>query len=774
MRLKLAFLSAGKKRKPIAKFVLPLASLVACTCFWVGCSSFSQTSVLSSNSSPQHIVLQSSLPGATVGAAYNSILSVTGGHAPYGFSVQRGELPLGLALNSGTGRISGTPTKAGNFAFTIMALSQNGSRMVLGQPAGMYGAHNYIITVSPCVPCLTVQVAPTNPSVIAGEKIQFSAFVSNTSNTAVVWSASAGTISANGLFTAPRNGKSAVVTATSAAESSVKSSATVTITSLARLAIDTITIPSAVVAAPYSATLDASGGQPPYTWAIVSGSLPPGVKLNARTGIISGSPSQAGSFAFTARGSDAASQIAQQNLSLLVSNSGGNCGPPAYNCSRSDLKIAQLPQTPPNVGNLTGANTIVTDPDFHSRIVRVTDAHTNPDATFVNRTFVSAGSGSADDNLWNVDSTMFVVQDTGSNTYPFSFNPATLQASRMYVSNFPSTNGLMIASSGIWSRVNPNLLYTLTKTAIHKYDFTDRSNPPSAQTIYDFTSSANCLPAHFRPTWSVNGGVSGDDTVFGRAFSNTGGQGTGIYVVVYKVGSGCSILNTQTGQVSGEWGDKGTINIADRWTIHNVKLSKDGNWMIITPTQCTSASCSPGPYFWQVGTTNVGSCGQGGLCSGHFTEGHSHWVNCNNSPMANSVIRSFSEPTSAHSIGLNLPQGIIVPLDQHQSWNNVDPQDSLPFFSSTWSNLSPFPAAWYNEIIAVAPDGSKTWRFAHTFITARSRRFSTAYAIGTISQDGRFFIFSSDWMGKLGSESGAASCIIGKDCRGDVFVVELK
>jgi hypothetical protein len=126
-------------------------------------------------------------------------------------------------------------------------------------------------------------------------------------------------------------------------------------------------------------------------------------------------------------------------------------------------------------------------------------------------------------------------------------------------------------------------------------------------------------------------------------------------------------------------------------------------------------------------------------------------------------------------VGNDLPTGIVGPLDQHQSWNNVDPMDSVPFFSSTWSNRKPFPAPWYNEVIAVAADGSgKTWRFAHTFITANSQIFSTQYAIGTVSQDGRFFIFSSDWMGRLGSESGTATCTIGTNCRGDVFVVELK
>ncbi|MGC2541496.1 MAG: hypothetical protein WA372_09855, partial [Candidatus Sulfotelmatobacter sp.] len=93
----------------------------------------------------------------------------------------------------------------------------------------------------------------------------------------------------------------------------------------------------------------------------------------------------------------------------------------------------------------------------------------------------------------------------------------------------------------------------------------------------------------------------------------------------------------------------------------------------------------------------------------------------------------------------------------------------------TWSTISPFPAPWYNEIIAVAADGTdKTWRFGHTFITTKSQRFSTSYAIGSVSQDGKFFMFSSDWMGTLGSESGGKACTIGSDCRGDVFVIELR
>ena len=783
--MKPAFVVEKVDPKQSRRFVLALA-LIACSLFWEGCAGMPQSASAAPQSSTQQMSILTSLPGSTVGGSYHAVLSVSGGSAPYRFTVSQGQLPPGLVLNPQTGSISGVPTQVGTFVFTITVTGESlvtparldpATGPVTGEPISATASRTYTVQIA-AASSVSVQISPADPSVAAGGKVQFTATVSNTSNTAVIWSASAGSISASGLFTAPTSSsvKSVTVTATSAADSSAHVSATATITStLVAFTISTKSVPPAAEATAYSASLATSGGQPPYQWSIVSGTLPAGLQLNPSTGLLSGSATQTGTFTFNVQSTDAASQTAQQSYSLTVSGGGPGCGPPTYSCSRTDFNIAQMPATPPDVGNLKGANTIVTDPAFGNRIVRITDANTNPSPSFLNRTYVSASSGSADENLWNIDSTLLVVQDSEANTYPYTFNPSTMQAARMYVPSFPATNGLQLSDSATWSRVNPNFLYTYPGTTIKKYDFTDRTNAPSAQTVYDFTSSPNCLPAGFTQTWKSRGGVSGDDTVFGMAYSNTGNQGTGVYVVVYKVGSGCSVLNTQTGQVRGDWGAKGTISIGDRWTIHNVKLSKDGNWMVVVATTCLSSNCTESPYFWQVGTTTVNPCGVGGQCSGHWTEGYSHWENNNNSPMGNQLLRLFSDSSANTNLLHSYPNGIDDTLDQHPSWNNVDPDDTLPLFSTTYSPTSPFPAAWYNEIIGIAADGSgTTWRFAHSFITTRSQYFSTQFAIGGVSQDGRFFIFSSDWMGKLGSESGSATCTIGTNCRGDVFVVELK
>ncbi len=59
-----------------------------------------------------------SLPGAQLGASYSQTLTASGGTGPYQFSLSEGALPTGLTLAQ-NGLLSGTPTTAGTYRFTI-------------------------------------------------------------------------------------------------------------------------------------------------------------------------------------------------------------------------------------------------------------------------------------------------------------------------------------------------------------------------------------------------------------------------------------------------------------------------------------------------------------------------------------------------------------------------------------------------------------------------------------------------------------------------------
>ena len=84
------------------------------------------------------------------------------------------------------------------------------------------------------------------------------------------------------------------------------------------LTVTTTTLPAAEVNAAYSQTFVATGGTAPYTWSLVTGTLPVGVALNATTGALSGTPTATGTSAITVRATDSSSNTATAALSLVV------------------------------------------------------------------------------------------------------------------------------------------------------------------------------------------------------------------------------------------------------------------------------------------------------------------------------------------------------------------------------------------------------------------------------------------------------------------------
>jgi arabinan endo-1,5-alpha-L-arabinosidase len=88
------------------------------------------------------------------------------------------------------------------------------------------------------------------------------------------------------------------------------------------LAITTTTLTGGTVTESYTATLTAAGGTGGgYTWSVSAGALPAGITL-AGSGVLSGTPTAAGTFNFTAAVTDSSQASASASLSLVIAAAG--------------------------------------------------------------------------------------------------------------------------------------------------------------------------------------------------------------------------------------------------------------------------------------------------------------------------------------------------------------------------------------------------------------------------------------------------------------------
>jgi hypothetical protein len=427
-----------------------------------------------------------------------------------------------------------------------------------------------------------------------------------------------------------------------------------------------------------------------------------------------------------------------------------SCGPPNY-CARTDRRVEPYPKTPPALG---AAGSVITDPNFGSRIVRATDARTDANG----RSFHTPAS--SEQNSWNKDSTKFYVGMTGGNTVLFDFSPTTLAVRQVEVLN------LGWKGEPQFSYAQPNLLYGTTdkQAEFQQYDVATRKTTK----VHDVSSCVKLDAADNAYDISVNA----DDNRFMAVIGPQ--QDKNYLVYLYDRDKGCRWYNTQTGEVGGQWGPKGTVSAPYRFGIHNARISKRGDFVVIG-----GGSNGPrGPVVWEVGSLNASQCSVSppDSCGGHHAIGYDHMVNpSGRSDPLDILIRPLNKLGSTSPLVPQLPPAAAW-MDKHFSWNNADPQDSAPVCFSAYRRDgpktvgAPLPVErpWDNEILCVQVDGkgSKLWRIAHTFSTATNGFWSTPR--GNISPDGRFYMFTSDWENELGTDPKS------KGYRTDVFIVELR
>ena len=428
--------------------------------------------------------------------------------------------------------------------------------------------------------------------------------------------------------------------------------------------------------------------------------------------------------------------------------------PPYRNAITDRLFHAKTPMTPPSV------NTVFVDPDFGSKIVRVTDGNSDPKGK--GRSFHNPPE---DINEWSMDNSKFYVSSANGGL-AFAFN-----ASSMTVKPLPGAGpggGLLVPlrSGPTFSFLDPDLMYG---TAVREplMIATYRFSTGKAEPLFDTTKCGTQPPLVAGPdNSSTDSTISTDDN---RIEISAGGRSAGHrpFVIVYDKHLGCRWYNTETGQIGGQWGPTGQASTPDRFMVNHSRISGNGQFVRI-------GVAKTGFYIWDVTSLNVEPClVHGGLhCSGYGAVGYDTYIN---GPGVLDELNTYRRPLADLSAWTQLIDPMPLPhywgMEVNYGWSNGRLNSNLPVCGSTYSPTGGMEVKqpYDGEIFCIETDGirSTVWRFAHNRAVWDPEYFWTQPK-GNGSLDGRFFSFTSSWDGQLGNVPGS------DEPRTDVWIVKLK
>jgi uncharacterized protein (TIGR03437 family) len=341
----------------------------------------------------------------------------------------------------------------------------------------------------------------------------------------------------------------------------------------------------------YSATLAASGGVPPYTWAITSGPLPAGLTLNPSTGLISGAPTTAGSTSFTATVQDSNAATASLVFSLTINPASTTFV--ITNTSFPDGIINQpyKPQTLTTSGGVTnGFNpgafgvpggalppglSIVRNPDLSSSI-----AGTPTSVGLFQFTLT------ATDSAGNTTSANLSITITGTPTgETMGVSPGTLSFTAPLGSPTPpATQSLSITGNG-----GP-LAYTSVATTASGGSWlvlqNSASNTPGTINV-SVTNYANLQPGPYTGTVTISSAAANNPVAVPVTLTVAAAPQLNVSPQQINLSQGQSTgsnVTTQSIQVSaGSPGAEAAVGFSATAT-----TNKGGNWLSVSPTAATT------------------------------------------------------------------------------------------------------------------------------------------------------------------------------------------
>jgi hypothetical protein len=242
--------------------------------------------------------------------SYTPKLTATGGAPGYTWSLT-GALPSGVSFSNGA--FSGTPGPgtAGSYPITVQVTDSLGGTFSQG----------YTVVIAP-PPSVTTASLPLGE---VGVPYPSTTLAATGGTAPYKWAITSGALPAGMTFSSgtisgtPTAAANSTITfqVTDANSQTGSASLTLTVTAGGPTITTPATLPNGEATAPYSQSLAASGATPPYTWTVISGSLPAGLSLNPG-GVISGVPTTTGGYNFTVQVADSVNRKATQNFSLTV------------------------------------------------------------------------------------------------------------------------------------------------------------------------------------------------------------------------------------------------------------------------------------------------------------------------------------------------------------------------------------------------------------------------------------------------------------------------